>query len=374
MSVPLLDLTRSYEKIGTELESALLEVAKSGRYIGGAKVEELESSISKYSNVKFGIGVSSGSDALLIALMALGIKKGEEVITTPYTFFATAGAIARVGAKPVFVDIDPETYNIAPEKIAPAINENTKAIIPVHLFGQCADMAAINKVVADSGKDIAIIEDAAQAIGSEIDGKRAGQFGTMATFSFFPSKNLGCMGDGGMVVCDDEELAAHLKVMRNHGSKPKYYHKFVGGNFRLDPIQAAVLSVKLKYLDSWTEARQKNADNYRKLFADSGLVESKKVSLPIDKGDRHIYNQFIIRAEARDDLLTHLKEEGIGCEIYYPRPLHLQECFANLGYKDGDFPESERAASSSLAIPIFPELREDEQIEVVNKIKEFYAK
>lgn len=391
--VPLLDLKAQYASIRDEIREAIDRVADSQHFILGPEVEALESEVAAYSQCEFGIGVSSGTDALLVALMAINIKPGDEVITTPYTFFATAGAIARLNARPVFVDIDPLTYNIDPAQIEAAINERTRAIIPVHLYGQMADMNPIMEVARRH--NLVVIEDAAQAIGSEYEGRRAGAIGDMTCFSFFPSKNLGGFGDGGMVTTNDAELARQVKLLRNHGYAPKYYNKVVGGNFRLDAIQAAVLRVKLKYLDSWTEKRQQNAATYRRLFeeaelsiqpqfvgltneasgveAPNKLSEMSGVVLPFEAPNmRHIYNQFIIRSGQRDQLLAHLKERRIGTEVYYPVPMHVQECFAELGYKMGDFEESERAANETLALPIYPELTESMMARVVNAISDFY--
>ncbi len=367
--VPLLDIAAQFNPIEKEIRAAIDGVLATHRYIQGPEVQGLESEVASYVNAKSGVGVSSGSDALIISLMTLGVGQGDEVITTPYTFFATVGAIARVGAKPVFVDIDPKTYNMNPEKLEQAFTEKTKAIIPVHLYGQATDMDPLLDLCKK--RNIAVIEDAAQAIGTEYKGKRAGSMGTVGCFSFFPSKNLGCLGDGGMVTTCDEELAERLRIFRNHGSKPKYYHKFIGGNFRLDALQAAVLRVKLKHLDSWTQARQKNADHYDELFKNADLGE--KVITPWRRpGDRHIFNQYVIRAENRDALKKHLTEAGIGNEIYYPLCLHMQECFAHLGYKEGDFPESEKAAQETLAIPIYGELSPEQQSQVVTAIQAFY--
>ncbi len=370
-TVPLLDLKAQFVTIQNEIREAIDGVLESQRFILGSEVEALEDDIADYSNCAYGVGVSSGSDALLIALIALDIKPGDEIITTPYTFFATAGVIHRLGAKPVFVDIEPETFNIDPQQIEKAVTPNTKAILPVHLYGQCAEMDSIMAIAEKHG--LPVIEDAAQAIGAEHRGRRAGSIGTMGCFSFFPSKNLGGFGDGGMVVTNDESLHDKLKVLRVHGSKPKYYHSTVGGNFRLDALQAAILRVKLKHLDHWTRARQENAKRYGELFDKTGLVGSR-ITLPSIRRDRHIFNQHIIRAEDRDALKSDLTEHRIGTEIYYPVPLHLQECFSGLGYKEGDFPISEEAARSTLAIPIYPELTNEQIQAVVYRIARFYEK
>lgn len=367
-AVPLLDLKEQYRPIREEIRAAIDRVADAQWFINGPEVEGLEREVAEYSGAPYGIGVSSGTDALLVAMMAIEVQPGDEIITTPYSFFATAGCIARLGAKPVFVDIDPVSYNILPEAIEAAITPRTRAIIPVHLYGQMADMDPIMEVARRHG--LTVIEDAAQAIGSEYHGRRAGSLGDFGCFSFFPSKNLGGFGDGGLVTALDEALAARVRQLRNHGDGPKYYHKFVGGNFRLDALQAAVLRVKLPYLDTWTEGRQRNAARYRALFADADLPT---VSLPVESPDRrHIYNQFIIRVPHRDDLIAYLRERQIGCEVYYPVPLHLQECFAYLGYKTGEFPASEAAAKETLALPIYPELTEVQQSTVVDAVADFH--
>ena len=379
MGVPLLDLKAHHEPLHKEVMTAIEQTFRSQAFILGPDVAKLEERVASYCQTQFGIGVSSGTDALLIALMAIGISPGDEVITSPYSFFATAGAVARLGGKPVLVDIDPTTYNIDPSKIASAITKKSKAIIPVHLYGQCADMGPILDLA--QRHNLKVIEDAAQAIGAEYrDGRRAGSMGTVGCLSFFPSKNLGALGDGGMVVTNDQELAERIKVLRVHGGKPKYYHKMIGGNFRLDTIQAAVLNVKLNYLDDWTQRRQENARRYETLFQQSGLVQKGKVRLPApvyrESGAKHyhIYNQFVLRVPQRDQLMAYLKEKGIGTEIYYPVPFHLQECFQYLGHKIGDFTEAERAAKETIAIPIYPELTAEQQTQVVGAIEEFYAK
>jgi len=375
MKVPLLDLKAQYNSIREEILKVTQEVYESQYFILGPKVEALEKEIAEYCSSKYAIGVSSGTDALLISLIAADIRPGDSVITTPYTFFATAGSISRTGARPIFVDIDPDTYNISTRGIEKAIDKMTdekrsglKAIMPVHLYGQCAEMDSILEIARKH--DLIVIEDAAQAIGAQYKGKRAGSIGDFGCFSFFPSKNLGGFGDGGIVTTNSEKLYEKLKIMRVHGSFPKYYHKVIGGNFRLDALQAAIVSVKLKHLDSWTVARQENANRYREMFTSADL---ENIKLPVENQERHIYNQFIISVpEKRDDLRSFLQEAGIGTEVYYPVPMHLQECFSNLNYKKGDFPVSEHAASHTLALPIYPELTEDQQGYVVEKIKEFY--
>ena len=372
MKVPLLDLKPQYEQIRAEIEPVLQEICKSQVFILGPKVQECEAAVAKYCGAAHGVGMSSGSDALIVALMTEGIGPGDEVITTPYTFFATAGAIARLGAKSVFVDIDPVTFNLDGQKLAAAVSPKTKAIIPVHLYGQMADMDAVLAVAKKH--NLAVIEDAAQAIGAEWKGRRAGSLGDYGCFSFFPSKNLGCFGDGGMVTMQDPAKAKKAAILRNHGSDPKYYHKLVGGNFRLDALQAAVVTIKLKHLDGWTAGRQANAARYEKLFAQTDLVKNGQVVLPAAKTNRHIYNQFVIRAQNRDGLIAHLRSRDVGTEIYYPVPLHLQECFRSLGYKAGDFPESEKAAKETLALPIYPELPDAMARFVVETIAEFYRK
>ncbi|MGO8746097.1 MAG: DegT/DnrJ/EryC1/StrS family aminotransferase [Thermoguttaceae bacterium] len=372
MNVPLLDLQAQYRTVQAEVEAAVLAVLRSGHYILGPKVEECERAIAAYCQCAHGVGVSSGSDALLACLMAEEIGPGDEVITTPYTFFATAGCIARVGATPVFVDIDPRTYNIDPTLIEERITPKTRAIIPVHLFGQCAEMDPILDVARRH--NLIVIEDAAQAIGAEYTGRRAGSMGHYGCLSFFPSKNLGCAGDGGMIVTQDLKRADKLRILRAHGSKPKYHHKLIGGNFRLDPLQAAVVSAKLPHLDGWTARRQANADHYRQLFVESGLVEDDLLRLPSPAPQcRHIYNQFVVRTPRRGPLQSYLKERGIATEVYYPVPMHLQECFACLGRGAGSFPESEAAARETLALPVFPELTAPQARFVVEQIGTFFA-
>ena len=376
MKVPLLDLKKQYHSIKEEILTVAEQIFESQYFILGPRVEALEKDIAGYCSSKHALGVSSGTDALLISLMATDIASQHTVITTPYTFFATAGSIFRTGARPIFVDIDPDTYNMSPEGLENVIDSMTdnelarlKAVIPVHLYGQCADMDPILKIAEEY--HLVVIEDAAQAIGAEYRGQRAGSMGDLGCFSFFPSKNLGAFGDGGMVTTDSDELYDKLRILRVHGSHPKYYHQLAGGNFRLDAFQAAVVSVKLKHLDTWTKARQENASKYRKLFADSGIDDV--IKLPVEKEDRHIYNQFVICVkDKRDDLRLFLNEAGVGTEIYYPIPMHLQECFLDLNYKKGDFPVAEHAALHTLALPVYPELSDDQLTYVVEKIEAFY--
>jgi dTDP-4-amino-4,6-dideoxygalactose transaminase len=380
MKVPLLDLKKQYESIKSSIMAATEEVYDSQQFILGPKVKELEERVAAYCQCRFAVGVSSGTDALMVSLMTAGIGNGDLVITTPYTFFATAGCIARSRAKPIFVDIEPDTFNIDPSKLKATLADmdkdrrsRLKAIMPVHLFGQCADMEPILELAREH--DLEVIEDAAQAIGSEYafqDGtfKRAGSMGNYGCFSFFPSKNLGAFGDAGMVTTNSEDIYESLMIMRGHGSKPKYYHKVVGGNFRLDALQAAILAVKLDHLDEWTARRQDNAALYRRFFQEAGLL--KEVTLPLEKGKRHIYNQFVVRVKGRrDDLRQFLDANGVGTEVYYPLPLHVQECFSYLGYKADDFPVAAEWAKRNLALPIFPELAPEQIKYVVDKICEF---
>jgi len=366
MNVPLLDLKAQYATIKPAVDAAIAEVMESQHFILGPKVEQCEKAIAQYSGCSHAVGVSSGSDALLACLMAEGIGPGDEVITTPYTFFATVGAIARVGATPIFVDIDPATYNLDASQIRDQVTGKTRAIIPVHLYGQMADMDAVMRVSEE--RDLVVIEDAAQAIGAERNGRRAGSIGHYGCFSFFPSKNLGAAGDGGMVVTSDAARAERLKTLRAHGSKPKYHHKIIGGNFRLDAVQAAVVSAKLPHLDDWTAARQRNAKRYDSLFAASKV----RIGLPTVAPGRHIFNQYVIRVPQRDQLQAVLQRRGVGTEVYYPVTMHQQECFAYLGHATGAFPESERAAKETLAIPVHPELTDEQARYVVDCIREFY--
>jgi dTDP-4-amino-4,6-dideoxygalactose transaminase len=381
VKVPLLDLRAQYATLKEEVLAVTQEVYASQQFILGPKVKELEEKVAGYCGCSYAVGVSSGTDALLISLMTAGIGSGDLVVTTPFTFFATVGSITRVGATPLFVDIDRTTYNMDPSKLASALDglgaderSRVKGIMPVHLFGQCAEMEPILETVKKYR--LVVIEDAAQAIGAEVAFKsgalkRAGSMGEYGCFSFFPSKNLGAFGDGGMVTTNSKELYERLTIMRGHGAKPKYYHRVIGGNFRLDALQAAILIVKLKYLDQWTAGRQENAKTYRELFQKSGLAE---VTLPVEKERRHIYNQFVIRLKGRrDELREFLNAQGIGTEVYYPLPLHVQDCFKYLGHRPEDFPESVDAAATTLALPIYPELKREQLELVVQKIKEFLA-
>jgi dTDP-4-amino-4,6-dideoxygalactose transaminase len=368
MSVPLLDLKAQYSTIRSEIRAALDRVCDAQEFILGRGVAEFESAIVSFVGGGHAIGVSSGTDALLVALMALEVGPGDEVITTPYSFFATAGVIARLGARPVFVDIQPETFNIDSKGVADRITERTKAIMPVHLYGRCAEMDPLLEIASQRG--IPIVEDAAQALGAhDPKGRRAGTIGHIGCFSFFPSKNLGAFGDGGMVVTGDTALAQKVRVLRVHGAQPKYYHQLVGGNFRLDALQAAVLGVKLPYLPQWALARRQHADTYRRLFADAGL--ETLVALPEDVAG-HVYNQFVVRVPRRDELQAHLRARGVGTEVYYPVPLHLQECFRDLGHRAGDFVYAEAAARETLALPVYPELTFEQQQHVVASMTEFY--
>jgi dTDP-4-amino-4,6-dideoxygalactose transaminase len=374
MGVPLLDLKAQWKQVGDECRAAMEPVLDSAYYVMGPQVKQLEEEIAAYSGAKFGIGCANGSDAIVLALMALGVGPGDEVILPTFTFFATAGAVSRVGAKPVFADCDPLSYNLLPSEIERLATPNTKAVIPVHLFGQCCDMDAICEIAADLG--IKVIEDAAQSIGSQYKGRRVGQTGgDIATYSFFPSKNLGCLGDGGACVTNDPQLAELMGILRVHGSKPKYYHKYIGFNSRLDSLQAAVLSVKLKYLDEWHEGRRRNAEDYIAKLSGTPNIELPQVagygSEP-GKPAYHIYNQFTVRVTngRRDAVVAGMKERSIGCEVYYPVCLHEQECYAFLGGKLGDLPSSEAAAREVLSIPIYPELTEAQRDEVVGALKE----
>ena len=362
IQVPLLDLDAQYRPLRADLLAAVTRVCDSQRYINGPDVAALEQELAAYLGVRQAVGVSSGSDALLVALMALGIGSGDEVITSTFSFFATAGSVVRVGATPKLVDIDPISYNLDPAAVRAALGPRTRAIIPVHLYGLCADMDPILAIAREA--NVAVVEDAAQAIGATYKGRPAGSMGTVGCFSFFPSKNLGAFGDGGLVTSNDERLAGEIRLLRNHGAEPKYFHSRIGGNFRLDTLQAAVLRVKLPHLAAWSAGRRANADRYRRLFASAGLAD--RVTLPVAPPDReHIYNQFVVRVPRRDDVRARLSDAGIGTEIYYPVPFHLQECFASLGHRRGDFPHAEAAAESTIALPIYAELTEEQQAAVV---------
>jgi len=386
-NVPLLDLKAQFAQIRAEVMPVIDQVCASQHFILGAHVHALEEEIARYCGASTGIGVSSGTDALLLALMALGIGAGDEVITSPFTFFATAGTIARTGARPVFCDIDPLTFNLSPAAVQAFIDEGctkqagqlvnratggrVKALMPVHLYGQSADMAPLMAMARQHG--LRVIEDAAQAIGTAYtNGQRVGTFGDVGCFSFFPSKNLGAFGDAGLCTTNDAELAESMRVLRVHGGKPKYFHAVIGGNFRIDELQAAVLRVKLKYLDGWTQGRQRNAAYYDSAFAAAALGQKLRTPAAIE-GGRHIFNQYVVRVQRRDALKQRLAEHSIGTEIYYPVPLHLQACFAYLNYRPGDFPHSERAAEETLALPIYPELEEAQLAHVAATIIDFYA-
>jgi dTDP-4-amino-4,6-dideoxygalactose transaminase len=387
ITVPLLDLKAQFAQIRGEVMPLIEEVCASQQFILGEHVRALEDGVSKYCGTSAGIGVSSGTDALLLALMALKIGAGDEVITSPFTFFATSGTIARVGARPVFCDIDPATFNLSPAAVQGYIDRycvpdgerlmsrttggRIKAIMPVHLYGQAADMEPLMQIARRY--HLRVIEDAAQAIGTEYkNGVRVGSIGDVGCFSFFPSKNLGAFGDAGLCTTNDSDLAENMRVLRVHGGKPQYFHALIGGNFRIDELQAAVLRVKLKYLDGWTQARQRNAAYYDRAFARKEL-RSRLVTPQAVAGGRHIFNQYIVRAERRDALKTFLGERRIGTEIYYPVPLHLQQCFAYLGYKNGDFPHAEQAAADTLALPVYPELNEEQLGHVVASVAEFFG-
>ncbi|GAB4398349.1 MAG: DegT/DnrJ/EryC1/StrS family aminotransferase [Anaerolineales bacterium] len=378
LTIPMLNLKAQYAAHKAEIDAAIARVLESQHFILGEEVETLEANIAAYSQCKHGIGVSSGTDALLVALMAINLRPGDEVITTSYSFFATAGAIARLGATPVFVDIDPQTLNLNPAAIETAITPRTRAILPVHLAGQVTEMQPILQLAAQH--NLYIIEDACQAIGADWQGKRAGSIGHLGCFSFFPSKNLGGAGDSGMVVCNDDALADRVRLLRNHGHRPKYYNKAIGGNFRMDALQAAILNAKFPHLETWTHARIQNAAEYRRLFAARGLAipleelhSGAGVVLPTETGSgRHIYHLFVLWTAQRDALMAHLKARGVASEVYYPVPLHRQECFEYLGYTQGSLPHSEAAAQHSLALPIYPELTPEQQAYIVDCIAEFF--
>jgi len=365
MTVKLLDLVPQYVKIRDEIGAAIDEVLSTQQFILGKKVEELEAAIARYCDVEHAVGVASGTDAILLSLMALGVKEGDEVVTTPYTFFSTVSSITRLGARPVLADIDPRTYNIDPDRVLKLVTRKTKAILVVHLFGQIAEMDAISETAARSG--VPVVEDACQSIGARYKGKRAGSIGAAGCLSFFPSKNLGGFGDGGMIVTGDASLADAARMLRVHGGRERYYHDVVGINSRLDALQAAVLLVKMKHLDGWHEGRRRNAAYY-----DGELSKMAGVTIPcVEPHNESVYNQYVIRVKERDALRDHLRQRGVGCDVYYPVPLHLQKCFAFLGGKAGDFPESERAARETLALPVYPELGTAEKEYVVSTIRDF---
>ena len=364
MQVPLLDLKAQYADIKGDLDQAVHRVLDSARFIGGPEVSGLEEEVARYCRTAHAIACASGTDALLLALRGLDIGPGDEVVTSAFSFFASAGTVANVGARPVFVDIDPRTFNLDPHRLEAAITPLTKAVVAVHLFGQCCDLTAV-KAVCDKHQ-LFLIEDAAQAIGSEWEGRRAGSVGDLGAFSFFPSKNLGAAGDGGLMTAQDLALAERVRLLREHGAKPKYYHALVGTNSRLDALQAAILRVKLRHLDRWSEKRAKNAAFYDQLFEGARLARPYR-----DARTRHIYNQYVIRLPQRDALRQHLADRGIGTEIYYPVPLHLQQCFAPLGYREGDMPQSEAAAREVLALPIYPELTEEQIRYVAACVRDF---
>jgi dTDP-4-amino-4,6-dideoxygalactose transaminase len=375
--IPILDLKAQYASIKVEINTAIERVLESQQFILGPEVEALEKELADYCQCSHAFGVSSGTDALLLSLMAIGIQSGDEIITSPYSFFASSGSIARLGAKPVFVDIDPATFNIQAEGIASKITSRTKAILPVHLAGQVAEMDPILELARKNG--LFVIEDACQAIGSDYKGHRAGSMGILGCFSFFPSKNLGGYGDSGLITCKDAGVAEKVALLRNHGQRPKYQNLMLGGNFRMDALQAAVLRAKFNHLEQWTETRRKHAENYRNLFCERGISVSlselgnkKGIVLPTEMGTgRHIYHLYIVRSNYRDALAQYLHEYGISSEIYYPVPLHLQDCFRSLGYQAGDFPESEKASRQTLALPIYPELTEEMQTRVADTIADF---
>lgn len=371
MQVPLLDLAAQYAPIRDAVVEAVTRVVDTQKFILGPEVEAFEAEAASYLGARHAIGVTSGTDALLVAMMALGLGPGDEVIVPTYSFFATAGCVSRIGATPVLVDIDPETYNVDVDAVRRAITPRTRAIIPVHLYGQAAEMTSLLALACEHG--LQVIEDAAQALGATYDGRALGTLGRFGCFSFYPSKNLGAAGDAGLVTVDDDEMAARVRLLRVHGAQRTYHHEEVGGNFRMAALQAAVLRVKLPHLEAWTDARRRNADRYRGLFAE--LAPAAPVRLPTERpGRRHIYNQFVIRAERRDALRDHLRANGVGCEVYYPVPFHLQPCFAYLGVPPGALPESERAAQETLALPIYSELTAPQQRYVVETIAAFYAR
>ena len=370
MNVPLLDLKAQFREIKKEVMDTVETTCEEQAFVLGSRVVELEQALASYVGASHAVGVASGSDALLLSLMALGVGQGDEVITVPFTFFATAGSVSRLGAKPVFVDIRPDTFNMDPQQIEQKITAKTKAIIPVHLFGQCAEMGAINEIA--KRKKLAVIEDACQAIGAMQNGIKAGVLGDTGCFSFFPSKNLGGFGDGGLITTNDAKLHEALAMLRVHGSRVRYVHEQIGINSRLDALQAAILRVKLNHLDRWTEGRRRNAARYERLFTEARLLD--RVTLPVTQpGNYHVFNQYTIRAQRRDELKNFLKDRGIGTEVYYPIPMHLQDCYRFLGHKKGDFPVSEQAAAEALSLPVFAELTDEQLAYVVGTIKDFYG-
>ncbi|SFD41483.1 dTDP-4-amino-4,6-dideoxygalactose transaminase [Bacillus sp. OV194] len=370
MKVPMLDLSEQYQSLKEEIFASLEDIMSGSRFILGDNVKKLEQDVAEYSAAKHGVGVANGSDALHISLLGCGVKQGDEVIVPSFTFFATAGAVARAGAVPVFVDIDPKTYNIDPAKIEAAVTEKTKAIIPVHLYGQMADMEPIAEIAKKH--NLAIIEDAAQAIGSKYKGKNVGELGTTATYSFFPTKNLGGYGDGGMIITNDEDIAETMRVIRVHGSKPKYYHHILGYNSRLDELQAGILNVKFPHLNTWSEARREKAAIYTELLKEK--LGDLVITPFVEEHNYHVFHQYTIQVPDRSGLQEFLKEQGIGSMIYYPKPLHLQPVFKELGYKEGDLPETEKAADRVLSLPMFPELKREQQEYVVEQIAAYFSK
>ncbi|SDN02561.1 dTDP-4-amino-4,6-dideoxygalactose transaminase [Fictibacillus solisalsi] len=369
MKVPMLDLSEQYQSLKEEIFASLEEIMSGSRFILGDNVKKLEQDVADYSSAKYGVGVANGSDALHISLLGCGVKAGDEVIVPAFTFFATAGAVARAGAVPVFVDIDPKTYNIDPAKIEAAVTEKTKAIIPVHLYGQMADMEPIAEIAKKHS--LAIIEDAAQAIGSKYKGKNVGELGTTATYSFFPTKNLGGYGDGGMIITNDDDIAETMRVIRVHGSKPKYYHHILGYNSRLDELQAGILNVKFPHLNTWSEARREKAAVYTELLNEK--LGDLVVTPFVEEHNYHVFHQYTIQVPDRSGLQEFLKEKGIGSMIYYPKPLHLQPVFSELGYKEGDLPETEKAAEAVLSLPMFPELKREQQEYVIDQIAAYFS-
>lgn len=369
--VPPLNLAANFAALHDELLAEIRDICTSGYYVLGPKVAAFEQALAEYAGAKHALGLSSGTDALLVAMMALDIGPGDEVIVPTFTFFGSAGTVARLGARPVFVDVDPETFNLRVEQVAARITAKTKAIMPVHLYGQLADMPPLLEIARRA--NVPIIEDACQAIGARHSGRTAGAFGVCGSLSFYPTKNLGAIGDAGALLVSDTALFEKCKLLRTHGESPRYHHRLIGGNFRLDALQAGILNVKLRHLEAWTEARRQRAARYTELFAAAGLAP-EHVRTPIERHGRHTYHQYVIRVARRDELTAHLTERGIGWGIYYPVPLHLQDCFAYLGYKAGDLPNAERAAAEVLALPMYPELTDAQQQAVVGAIAEFYAR